>query len=230
MTPPDLAAVDEAFEAVVEQLRSVFRGACQSRDEAERRLDEESGQRKQERAEFEKERLALRQEITRLQQLVRDQARDLNILAQAENDRAALEQQCAALQEELEALRSADGAPPENVPEPELAAAPAANGKQATAARDSRRIAMPCLVVVHRTESNDEVEGWAIERSLEGVAVLLDEKYSAGTPLRVRSAKSARGTWLDVVVESCRAERASFRVECTFANPVTWADIHTLAG
>jgi len=86
------------------------------------------------------------------------------------------------------------------------------------------------MVVIHRAAFNDEVEGWAIERSLESMAILLDEKYPVGTPLRVRSAKSARGTWLDVVVESCRAERASFRVECTFANPVTWADIHTLAG
>jgi hypothetical protein len=262
-----MAEPNEPFDALVDQLRSLLLSATRSRDEAVRRLEEESQQLDQERSQIEQERLAMRQEITRLQQLVSDQARDLNILAQVENERAVLEEQCAALRQEVDGLQASQGAelaqneqaksgqrtkaapsrsaanrsaPGQASPEtgdaeraqPAKPSAPpgVADPAVSQSSRDSRRIAMPCMVVIHRADFNDEVEGWAVERSLEGLAILLDEKYPVGTPLRVRSAKSARGTWLDIVVEACQAERANFRVQCTFASPVTWADIQHLAG
>jgi hypothetical protein len=96
-------------------------------------------------------------------------------------------------------------------------------------AGDSRRIATPCLVVIHRSV-NDEVKGWAVERSLEGLVLLVDEKYAPGTPLKVRSEKSTQASWIDIVVQECYPERVNFKLKCSFASPVTWADILHLAG
>src|SRR5262249_6934843 len=96
-------------------------------------------------------------------------------------------------------------------------------------ARDSRRIVMPCLVMVRDPLTNEEVEGWAVERSQEGLALLVGEQYSVGTPLKVRSGKSPHRTWLDIVVDECNAERTNVRLHCSFTNPVTWADIQHLA-
>jgi hypothetical protein len=104
-------------------------------------------------------------------------------------------------------------------------ATPAADNR----GKDTRRIARPCLVVIHRS-INDEIQGWAVERSMEGLALLVDEKCVAGTPLRVRSGKSVNASWIDIVVEECCPERSSFKLRCSFASPVTWADIQHLAG
>jgi hypothetical protein len=65
---------------------------------------------------------------------------------------------------------------------------------------------------------------------MEGLALLVDEKHASGTSLKVRSAKSTNARWIDLVVEECCPERTNFRLRCSFANPVTWADIQHLAG
>jgi hypothetical protein len=65
---------------------------------------------------------------------------------------------------------------------------------------------------------------------MEGLALLVDEKHAVGTPLKVRSTKATNARWIDIVVEECGPERASFRLRCSFANPVAWADIQHLGG
>jgi hypothetical protein len=106
---------------------------------------------------------------------------------------------------------------------------PGAAAGTANTGKDSRRIATPCLVVVRHPVFNEEGQGWALERSTESLSLLVDEAYPVGTTLKVRSGKSVHRTWLDIVVTECQAERVSFRLQCSFVNPVAWADVQHLA-
>ena len=106
---------------------------------------------------------------------------------------------------------------------------PGAVHAPAGASRDSRRLATPCLVVIHRGFS-EEMEGWAVERTMEGLKLLVDETIGVGSALKVRSAKSAHPNWIDIIVQDCRQERGGFQLSCSFATAVTWADIQQLSG
>jgi DNA repair exonuclease SbcCD ATPase subunit len=132
-------------------------------------------------------------------------------------------------EQELSRRRGESEQPAAEAPRQKIASPSATPRPPGNAARDTRRIATPCRVVIHRSV-NDEVQGWAVERSMEGLALLVDEKYTVGAPLKVRSGKSTQASWIDVVVDECCPERANFKLRCSFANPVTWADIQHLAG
>ncbi len=171
---------------------------------------------------------ALRQELEDLQATQRELVSQME-QAEAEQKRASE----TASESRAEAATGTERQQSAAARQPSSPGAATVNGPAKTGpsktGKESQRIAMPCQVVVRHPVFNEEVSGWAVERSLESLALLVGEQYPAGTSLKVRSGKSVHRTWLDIVVDDCQAERASYRLECSFVSPVTWSDVQHLA-
>lgn len=73
--------------------------------------------------------------------------------------------------------------------------------------------------------------GWVLDRTPEGLGLLLDDPIDIGCVVSVRptnhpthSTNPAR--WLQAIVTSCRPERNSYRIGCRFLHHVSWDDLH----
>jgi hypothetical protein len=154
-----------------------------------------------------------------------------------------LQSQVASLEEQLRDLRqelSAHGvAPGETSTDPGAHEHPLDAGEERAPAAEPaanadpdrrhlpRRRGNPVEVLVARPQSTRAaVSAWVIDRSPEGLCLVLEAAIPVGTALRVKPAhRVALPAWFPVEVRNCRAERSIWIVGCQFASKLSWTDL-----
>lgn len=90
-----------------------------------------------------------------------------------------------------------------------------------------RRTGNPVRVELLDELAMDEpIYAWVLNRSSDGVGVLVDEPVEAGIHVNVRPAQPAAGyPWTPARVIYCFPERTSWRVGCQFLQKLVWRDL-----
>jgi hypothetical protein len=74
----------------------------------------------------------------------------------------------------------------------------------------------------------EPVPGWVLDRSTEGLGLLVDDRLELGIVAGVRPLlANVEFEWIPVRVVYCRAERTSWRVGCQFLTKLAWRDLRS---
>jgi hypothetical protein len=108
----------------------------------------------------------------------------------------------------------------EKAPRPD----PFERGSASERRRSPRRQGNPVPVEVSDTGVRVEpAQGWAFDRSMGGLGLILSEPAEVGTALSVRPRQGPIGTyWVRVEVRNCRRARDCFEVGCRFVHTPPW--------
>lgn len=110
-------------------------------------------------------------------------------------------------------------------PEPMMTADQEASGSNRRSL--PRRRGNPIPVLIRRSATDPEnMPGWVIDRSPEGLCLLADQQVSVGALLSVRPTYHAEGLqWFPVRVQNCRLERSAWILGCRFVEELSWDEL-----
>ncbi len=151
-----------------------------------------------------------------------------------------LQDQLAELQRALAEMQARADVALQAAPAPPAAPTPHANGHAAPRGRTKsekgkarpeqravpRRRGHPVAVVACSPGAPRTLRGWVIDRSPEGLRLVLDEAIAVGAVLKVRPTHHLAGfAWYEVEVRNCRLEQNVWIVGCQFKDKLTWSDL-----
>jgi hypothetical protein len=93
--------------------------------------------------------------------------------------------------------------------------------------RFPRRRGNPIPVVLADPVSGDDsLGGWITDRSAGGLRLLVDQEFTVGKRLTVRSARAPDAPWIDIEVKHCHNDSGSWSIGCQFVKEkeLTWSD------
>jgi hypothetical protein len=87
-----------------------------------------------------------------------------------------------------------------------------------------RRKGNPIEVLISDAEAEQEpLRGWVIDRSTNGLCLLLHEEIAAGTVLSVKPRQAPPGMpWVRAEVRSCKRDRTGYQAGCQFLSTPPW--------
>jgi serine/threonine protein kinase len=99
--------------------------------------------------------------------------------------------------------------------------------------RPERRVAVrragsvvPVLLAADPAAEAEPLHGWVLDRSITGLALLVDEPVAAGTEIMVRVDRPpVAGRWIPIRVVYCKPERASYRLGAEFLRKLTGEEL-----
>jgi PilZ domain len=117
----------------------------------------------------------------------------------------------------------AKNAQPEEKPTPEYD--PFVQGSATEQRNAFRRGGNPVEVLLASPEEHGkQVHGWVVDRSVGGLCLTVDEAYTEGTVLTVRTLNAPPATpWVEVAVKSCRQTKDAWELGCQFVKTPPWA-------
>jgi hypothetical protein len=81
----------------------------------------------------------------------------------------------------------------------------------------------PVEVRVISQRRPDPLRGAVVNRSTEGVALLVDDAYEAGAMLKVRAILAPKDVaWIDIEVKNCRPAGRNWVIGCQYPEPPPW--------
>jgi hypothetical protein len=82
------------------------------------------------------------------------------------------------------------------------------------------------ILINHGHENTKTIQGWVIDRSPEGLSIVVFHSIPKGTVLNVRPVDNYPSLILfPVEVRNCRAERKVWILGCQFVRKLTWSDL-----
>jgi hypothetical protein len=80
--------------------------------------------------------------------------------------------------------------------------------------------------VGHPHLAMENLQGWVIDRSPDGICLILDEAVAAGTILNIQPVHHlANMSWFQVEVKNCRPERTIWILGCQFMHRLSWNEL-----
>jgi len=87
------------------------------------------------------------------------------------------------------------------------------------------------VLISHGEDDSEPISGWILERPSGGLRILVDEQIPIGSVLSIRPTKEhPHSQWVNISVKSCRPERNSFLLGCSFVERPPWTVLALFAG
>jgi hypothetical protein len=87
-----------------------------------------------------------------------------------------------------------------------------------------RRKGNPIEVLISDPEAEEApVRGWVLDRSVNGLCLLVDEEIAVGTVLSVKPRQSPPGMpWIRAEVRNCKKDNTGYQAGCQFVSTPPW--------
>jgi hypothetical protein len=87
-----------------------------------------------------------------------------------------------------------------------------------------RRKGNPIEVLISDAEAEEApVRGWVLDRSVNGLCLLVDEEIAVGTVLSVKPRQSPPGMpWIRAEVRNCKKDNTGYQAGCQFVSTPPW--------